>query len=123
MVEITKAYEKTTNVRVVRMPMWWDEITVKRIMTKYGEVKKCEKEFWRDGYDGANLDNFAGLWNGNWRVKMTIQKAIPNSLWVAGKKFEIFYMGQDPTCFRFFDFNLYFAQNIHFIIFPGGARV
>ena len=45
MVEINKAYEKTTNVRVVRMPMWWDEITVKRIMTKYGEVKKCEKEF------------------------------------------------------------------------------
>ena len=99
-VELCRAFEETTTVRVVRMPLCWDEMKATRILSWYGEVKKCEKELWRDGYDGASYDNYAGLWNGNWRVKMIVEKPIPSSLWVSGEKFEVFYTGQTRTCFK-----------------------
>ena len=102
-VELNRAYEATTTVRAVRMPMSWNEEKVKRIFSYYGDVKKLEKEEWRVGNDNKLVEYAAaGLWNGNWRVKMIIGEntPIPSTLSASGERFEIYYQGQERTCWK-----------------------
>ena len=93
---ITRPYEDYTVVRVKRMPMWWDDDTVKRIFSYYGEVKNMFKEVIR----GNVSDSYHGIRNGNWTLKMKIEKHMPSTLNVSGERFEIFYKGQQQTCWR-----------------------
>ena len=59
-----------------------------------------EKETWRAG-NNVKAD-YAGLWNGNWRLRMTLNTArpLPSTLCVAGKRFEIYHPGQERTCWK-----------------------
>ena len=88
-VELTQAYEETTSIRVSKMPMFWDESKIERIFSWYGHVKKIEQEKWRAGYDDA-IDEYAGIWNGNYRITMVLDKPIPSTLVVSKSKFEFF---------------------------------
>ena len=97
-IELTQAYEESTTVRVTKMPMYFSYDKVQRIFTKYGTLKKIEEEKWKVGTDDPN--DYDGLWNGNYRIKMIVEKPIPSTLEVDGRRFEIFYPGQDKTCFR-----------------------
>ena len=98
-VELSKAYEAFTTVRAVRMPMGWDREKVERIFAWYGTVKKLDKEEWRAGNEEFSKE-YAGLWNGNWRLKMVLRIPIPNTIIVSGEKFEIYYQGQERTCWK-----------------------
>ena len=98
LVEISRSNEATTTVRVVRMPMDWEEDRVMRIFSWYGDIKKVEKEQWRAGSDVKAV--YAGVWNGSWRLKMILNstRPLPSTLSVSGKRFEIYHPGQVRTC-------------------------
>ena len=96
-VELTQAYEETTVVRVTKLPMYFTVPKLERIIGSYGKIKNIEEEQWRANAEGNDYD---GLWNGNYRIRMIVEKPIPSTLEVDRRKFEIFYPGQDQTCFR-----------------------
>lgn len=98
-IELNPASEDVSIVRVSKAPMYWSENKVERILDWYGNVKKIEKDFWRSGYDDAE-DEFDGIWNGSYRIIMVVDRPIPSTLIVDKHKFEIFYTGQDKTCFK-----------------------
>lgn len=100
-VEISRSYEATTTIRVVRMPMFWDEEKIKRIFSWYGDVKKVEKEQWRSGMSSdADSGQYMGIWNGNYRLRMVLKQPIPNTITVSQAKFEVYYQGQERTCWK-----------------------
>ena len=92
---ISRPYEEYKFVRVKRMPVLWTEDTVKRIMSFYGVVKSLRKET----FMGAR-NNYNKLTNGNWALKMKLSKSIPSTLSVQGSRFEVWYHGQEPTCWN-----------------------
>ena len=91
---ICRPYEDFSTVRIKRMPAFWKSDTVERIMRFYGVVKSIRKE------DFRSSRNYKGISNGIWSVKMKIGRSMPSTMTVQGCRFEIYYQGQEQTCWR-----------------------
>ena len=94
-VQIIRPYEDYTFVRVKRVPLSWNNETVKRILSNYGIVKSVREESFhseRDGYERCT--------NGNYGLRMKITKPIPSTLSIRYTKIEIWHSGQDQTCWK-----------------------
>lgn len=94
-VQIIRPYEEYTFVRVKRVPLSWNNETVKRILSNYGIVKSVREESFhseRDGYERCT--------NGNYGLRMKITKPIPSTLSIRYTKIEIWHSGQDQTCWK-----------------------
>ena len=94
---ITRPYEDFVLVRAKRMPMWWESEFVKRIFNYYGEVKEIQQEVIKGNYV---RQDYHGLRDGNWLLKMKVAEHIPSTLTVCGERFEIYYRGQIKTCWK-----------------------
>ena len=90
---ISKPFDEYTTIKVKRIPVWWSESTIERILSFYGDVKSVRKEIFR-----SMRDNYKGIYNGNYSVKMKVKRDIPSTLNVSGTRFEMYYYGQQPTC-------------------------
>lgn len=93
---ISRPFEELTSVNVKRIPIFWKKELVERIFSWYGTVKSASKEYFRS----SSRNNYKHIYNGNWKIKMKIHKAMPSTLIVQQSKFEIYYFGQDQTCWR-----------------------
>ena len=92
---ITRPYEETNTVKVKRVPIYWRHSDLERVFSNYGEVKLIKEDIFR-----SSRDYYKGIYNGNYTIKMKVKKAIPSSITVQGDRFEIYYYGQTPTCWR-----------------------
>ena len=90
---ISKPFDEYTTLKVKRIPVWWSESTLERILSYYGDVKSIKKEIFR-----SMRDNYKGIYNGNYNVKMKVKRAIPSTITVSGTRFEMYYYGQKQTC-------------------------
>ena len=96
-VTICRPYDDYTDIRVKRIPLFWSTEKIKRIFNFYGEVKSIVEE--RIKAPDTHKD-YSGLRNGNYKLKMNLKRAIPSTLIISDHKFEIWYKGQVPSCWR-----------------------
>ena len=103
-VRIVRTIEKVVEIRVKRVPSWWNEDNLKRIFGFYGSIREIYKERFSSNIDPHNYqsrnikDIYRNLKNGNWKVKMIVRTAILSTLVVSNFKLDIFYRGQEQTC-------------------------
>ena len=50
--------------------------------------------------NNAIKDIYRDLNNGNWKVRMIVKRSIPSTLSVGRFRLEIFYRGQQQTCWK-----------------------
>ena len=104
-VRIIKPFEEVTEIRVKRVPSSWSEDDLKRVFSFYGNVRAVYEEKFRANINpNVNVrsikDIYRGLKNGIWKVKMVVRRAIPSTLIISNFKIEMFYRGQEQTCWR-----------------------
>ena len=98
---IQKAYVQYAEVTVKNVPPHWDRDDVERICGYYGLIVSMTKETLRySERRNAVRRGYAGIWNGNWRVKMKVNKQIPSTLIISDNKLEFHYRDQHKTCWR-----------------------
>ena len=105
-VRIVRPIEKIAEIRVKRVPSWWNEDHLKRIFGFYGSIREIFQETFSSNIDPHNYQSrnikeiYRNLKNGNWKVKIIVRTAITSTLVVSNFKLEIFYRGQEQTCWR-----------------------
>ena len=96
-VKIVKPFEEYVECRVKRIPCYWKQEQISSIFNFFGDVKSITKE--RIG-SPRSKESFHNIKNGNYRIKMKLNRDIPSTLIIRNIKIEIFYSGQEPTCWR-----------------------
>ena len=94
---VHKPFEEVNIIKVKRVPIWWTKEGLERVFNAWGEVKTVKEDMFRSSRDYYN-DN--GISNGNYTIKMKVRSAIPSTIIIEGDKFEVYYHGQEPTCWR-----------------------
>ena len=91
-----------TEVFVKYIPMEWEYERVKRIFSKYGEVKRMDKLSIRASDVGSKYKNYIGKDNGSIKIKMIIkeQDGIPSNLNIGNVSIEVYYRNQVRTCWK-----------------------
>ena len=100
LVKIVKPFEEYKTIRVRRVPGVWDEADLVRIFSFYGTVKGIEEETMRPSPTNRIRESWRELYTGTYRLKMKVNRDIPSTLIVSRFKIEIFYFGQNQTCWR-----------------------
>ena len=97
---IQKAYEEYEDVTVKNVPPYWGQVRVERILSYYGIIVSMSKESLRFSERNSVRYGYAGIWNGNWRVRMKVKVPIPSTLIISDVKIELHYRDQRKTCWR-----------------------
>ena len=96
---VNRAFEKYTHIVVKDVPPFWGDEIVERIFSTYGRISEIKQEVFKFGvYDCRPA--YKEVWDGNWRIKIILDKQIPSSLRIDGHKIDVFYKGQPKTCFN-----------------------
>lgn len=90
-VSIRRADANYINVRVLNLPIEIDNVKIKDVLSKYGEVRDIVNEKWSKQF---KLQCF----NGVRAVEMDVKVNIPSYVTVEGYKAHVIYTGQTPTC-------------------------
>ena len=98
---IQRAYETYKDVTVKNVPPHWNKDYVERVLSYYGLIISMTQERLKFSTRKEALRyGYGDIWNGNWRVRMKVKKAIPSTLIISDAKIEFHYRDQDKTCWR-----------------------
>ncbi|CAL4097875.1 unnamed protein product, partial [Meganyctiphanes norvegica] len=94
---IVRPFDEYTEIRINRVPIIWDEQSLLRIFSFYGDIKTIKHEW----FVNRNIrEEYVDVRNGTYRVKMIVKRDIPSTLVLSNYKIEIFYRGQKQTCWK-----------------------
>ena len=99
LVYISYAFEEYSDITVKHIPPHWGVDHIERIFSAYGKVAGMKHEPMKFIYRNLKAD-YEKVWNGNWRIRMQVEKSIPSNMIVSGFKIEVFYKDQPKTCYR-----------------------
>ena len=88
-VEICMAIETCEEVTVKHIPPHWTRDHVERIFRFYGKVVHMKREPMKFSVRGCRRA-YENVWNGNWRIRMALNKPIPSNLIISGWQIEVF---------------------------------
>ena len=108
-INVSRAYEVFTDVVVKDIPPYWNTETVERIFQAYGRVNSVKQEEFRYSVRDCRAA-YRNVWNGNWRINILIEKAIPSTLKIDGERIEVHYRGQPKTCFNCGDNHFFYER-------------
>ena len=98
---IQRSYERYENVTVKNVPPHWGKEYVERVFSAYGTIINISQESLKYNVRAEDLrHDYSSIWNGNWRIRMKIRKAIPSNLIISDNPIEIHYRNQRKTCWR-----------------------
>ena len=98
-VQIGNAFETFQDITVKHIPPHWSREQVQRIFGFYGKIVDVKQEAMKFSVRSCK-SSYEKVWNGNWRIRMTVTREIPSSLIISGWQIEIFYRSQIRTCYR-----------------------
>ena len=98
-VQIGKSFETFQDITVKHIPPHWSREHVERIFGFYGKIVSTKQEEMKFSVRSCK-SSYEKVWNGNWRIRMTVAKEIPSSLIISGFQIEVFYRNQVRTCYR-----------------------
>ena len=99
-VQICKPFEEFKEIRVTRVPGDWTQDKLFRIFSFYGVVKFVREEGMRTTGTHGVKKSWSHMKNGAFKIRIKIKKDIPSTLIVSNSKIQIFYFGQQQTCWR-----------------------
>ena len=98
---ISMAYEQYKVVTVKNVPPHWEKDYVERVLSFYGVIVNMRQETLRFTEKADSLRyGYLGIWNGNWKVRMKVTRAIPSTIIINDAIIELHYRNQIKTCWR-----------------------
>ena len=97
---ICKPFEEYKEIRVTRVPGDWTQDKLFRIFSFYGLVKFVREEGMRTSGTHGVKRSWSHLKNGAFKIRIKMKRDIPSTLIVSNSKIQIFYFGQQQTCWR-----------------------
>ena len=82
-VQIGNAFETFQDITVKHIPPHWSREHVQRIFGFYGKIVDVKQEAMKFSVRSCK-SSYEKVWNGNWRIRMTVAREIPSSLIISG---------------------------------------
>ena len=95
---ILKSFEDFKDIRIRRVPATWNKLSLERIFSFYGDIQSVEQEKMRPNDTNYIKPSWSHLKTGTYRIRMKVKRDIPSTLVVSRYKIEIYYYGQQQTC-------------------------